>query len=65
MSLDFEPVAIEQARKTLDEVVSLSKAAIKRADDTTEERYRAARAMLIGAALLILAISAAAAVWIW
>jgi len=64
LSMGKSNAAVAQMKKTLNDINAITNRALAKVDSDTNDQYATARNVLIGAALLILVLSTATAVWI-
>ncbi len=64
LSMGKSNAAVAQMKKTLNDINAITNRVLAKVDSDTNDQYAAARNLLIGAALLILVLSTATAVWI-
>jgi methyl-accepting chemotaxis protein len=64
LSMGKSNAAVAQMKKTLNDINAITNKALAKVDSDTNDQYASARNLLVGAALLILVLSTATAVWI-
>ncbi len=64
LSMGKSNAAVAQMKKTLNDINDITNRVLAKVDSDTNDQYATARNLLIGAALLIMALSTATAVWI-